>query len=192
MSNKDTLPVIAKEDKEVALRDSGLGAGSIIDQSVRNLTRDEMSTVRIKAAEKAVDIEAKARMQAIDQHEGARATRDHIDAFESLDKRGHLTSHKISSEIKTGAGKMNLESKSGATCFVATAAYQNSEHPDVVFLRYFRDSFLSKHHRGQQFVDWYWRTGPKLAVVVRKSRILRLVSLLSLRVFVRLLRFVVK
>jgi len=191
MSSKDNLPAVSKEDKQIALHDNGLRAGSIIDQSVRNLSAEEMSTLRMKAAEKAIDIEAKARMQAIDQHEGERATRDHIEAFDRLDKRGHLTSHKISSEIKTGAGKMNLESKSGATCFVATATYQNPEHPDVIFLRHFRDSFLSKHHLGQQFVGWYWKTGPKLAVIVRKSSVLRLVSLLSLRVLVRLLRVVV-
>lgn len=108
MSSKNNLPAVSEEGKQLALHDNGLRAGSIIDQSVRNLTPEEMSTLRMKAAEKAIDIESKARLQAIDQYEGERATRDHIEAFDRLDKGGHLTSHKVSSEIKTGAGQMKL------------------------------------------------------------------------------------
>ena len=87
---------------------------------------------------------------------------------------------------------MTIESKSGATCFVASAAYQNPNHVDVIFLRGFRDDILAKHLLGRRFVSWYWRVGPRLATVVEKSAGLKLVARLSLGSVVSFLRLFYK
>lgn len=55
------------------------------------------------------------------------------------------------------------------TCFVATVAYQDPWHPDVKWLRGFRDETLVRWRAGRAFVDFYWRFGPSLARQVRKS-----------------------
>lgn len=49
------------------------------------------------------------------------------------------------------------------TCFIATAAYADPTHPDVQFLREFRDQWLVKRIWGRLFVQIYWRVGPPAA-----------------------------
>lgn len=57
------------------------------------------------------------------------------------------------------------DAASGAdlTCFVATAAYQDPRHPDVVWLRKFRDEWLRNYAPGRAFIAFYWKAGPVLA-----------------------------
>jgi hypothetical protein len=97
---------------------------------------------------------------------------------------GKSTRQSVTSEIKTGAGNMRIESKSGATCFVATASYMDPAHPDVVFLRSFRDNFLVNYKVGVKFINWYWIYGPKLAAFVSKRELIRKFSKFCLQIIV--------
>lgn len=173
MEKNNNLPATLDKSRSVSLHDNGLQAGSLIEQSIKRLTPEQISTIGVKAAEKAIELEAKRRSQEMDQYHGERAISDHLDAFNMRDKAGKLTSHKVKSEINTGAGKMQLESKSGPTCFVATATYNDLNHPNVTYLRHFRDTILSKSQYGRSFISWYWRVGPKLASHVESGIILK-------------------
>lgn len=62
--------------------------------------------------------------------------------------------------------------KSGG-CFVATAAMGNYNHPIVIDLREFRDTWLLRRTWGIQFTEWYYLKGPHLASFIEKSKILR-------------------
>jgi hypothetical protein len=126
-----------------------------------------------KAGEEALRLEVKNREQNMDYVVGKKAIEDHIDTFNMLDKSGKMTRQSVTSDIKTGAGNMRIESKSGATCFVASVAYDDPNHPDVMFLRSFRDNVLSQSAYGQSFTAWYWKHGPELAKFVGKSAVLR-------------------
>lgn len=55
------------------------------------------------------------------------------------------------------------------TCFVATAAYRDPFHPDVVFLRAFRDEWLVNRAWGRVFIKLYWQIGPRLARPVQRN-----------------------
>lgn len=66
--------------------------------------------------------------------------------------------------------EQNPEDASGGACFVATAAYGNRMHPDVVALRHFRDRHLVRFHAGRAFVRTYWIVGPRLAKVTRPEQ----------------------
>lgn len=55
------------------------------------------------------------------------------------------------------------------TCFIATAAYADPWHPDVRFLRRFRDTWLVQRAWGRAFIWLYWQLGPRLAVPVRRN-----------------------
>ncbi|WP_374301984.1 CFI-box-CTERM domain-containing protein [Paracoccus sp. (in: a-proteobacteria)] len=57
-------------------------------------------------------------------------------------------------------------SHAGGSCFVATAAYGDPWHPDVVALRAFRDTHLVRYKMGRRFIRFYWQVGPKLARVI--------------------------
>lgn len=67
-------------------------------------------------------------------------------------------------------------SKSGATCFVASVAYDDPNHLDVMFLRNFRDTTLVNSSSGRAFIRWYWIWGPKLAKGVAKRPALKNIS----------------
>ena len=58
----------------------------------------------------------------------------------------------------------------GGACFVATAAYGDPAHPDVVALRSLRDDVLVRHPAGRAFVHAYRTAGPMLAPLVAPDR----------------------
>ncbi|MCC5986161.1 MAG: hypothetical protein JJT95_00670 [Pararhodobacter sp.] len=81
------------------------------------------------------------------------------------------------------------EQSSGAgTCFVATAAYRDPWHPDVKYLRAFRDQWLAHRAWGRAFIAFYWRVGPKLAAPVRSNPWLALASKTLISGIVRVLQ----
>jgi hypothetical protein len=62
------------------------------------------------------------------------------------------------------------QTDAGSGCFVATAAYGNRLHPDVVALRRFRDEILVRSALGRGFVGVYAVVGPILARLVSPRR----------------------
>jgi hypothetical protein len=61
----------------------------------------------------------------------------------------------------------NLESTGG--CFVATAAYSSSSHPDLDTFRKFRDRTLLTNPFGRLFLSLYYQIGPVFAQYVNRS-----------------------
>ena len=60
---------------------------------------------------------------------------------------------------------LNINSRlnqSNSGCYIATMAYGNYDHPQVVILRHFRDMFLSQRQWGRWFITYYYRYSPKL------------------------------
>ena len=171
MSNANKYPTTLHRDEgSVQLHDGGSGrVGALIDNALANLTTDQAHTLAAKAADAALKLEVKAREQNLDYVAGKKALEDH---------------HTIETVTKTGAGTMRVESKAGATCFVATATYGGIDHPNVHFLRKFRDDCLMQTPAGRSFVGWYWREGPRLARWVGGSETLKRVSRCGLSVLV--------
>lgn len=188
MSDEKNLPVEAESHNLVQLHDNGLRSGSLIEQSLSRLNEQQAQNLMVKAADEALRLETKNREQNMDYVVGKKTAEDHIDTFNMLEKSGKMTRQKVTSDIKTGAGKMYIESKSGATCFVASVAYDDPNHPDVMFLRGFRDNVLNKSKNGQAFIAWYWRHGPTLAKIVGKSEALRKGAKLAISGIVKLLK----
>lgn len=187
MSEDKKLPKTIGSN-QVQLHDSGLRAGSLVEQALRELNPEQASNLRAKAGEEALRLEVKSREQNMDYGIGRQVTMDHIDTFRMLDKSGKLTRQSVVTDIKTGAGNMRIESKSGATCFVASVAYDDPNHPDVMYLRFFRDEALSKNELGRVFISWYWSYGPKLANIVGHSKILKTIARLHITGIVVLIK----
>lgn len=145
-----------------------------------------------KAADEALRLEVKTRELHIDYVAGKKTIEDHVYTFAMLEKQGKLTRQKVVSEVKTGAGNMRIESKSGATCFVATATYGDADHPNVRFLRAFRDDCLVRTSIGRTFIGWYWVIGPKLASQVCKYSLLRSLSHASISLLVIVIKLFTK
>lgn len=187
MAEKEGAPAKG-ESRAVQLHDNGLKAGSLIEQSLNNLTPEQQRALMNKAGEEALRLEVKRAEQHIEYEGGKKALEDHIDAHNMLNKDGKLTRHALKSEINTGAGKMTVESKTGAVCFVATTVYGYPQHPDVESLRQFRDRILTKSARGQRFIEWYWRNGPSLSDWLRHHAWARPIVRLCLVIVTRLIR----
>ncbi len=64
--------------------------------------------------------------------------------------------------------------KSG--CFVATACYDDYDHPTVVELRRFRDEYLEASRAGRAFVRWYYNWSPAFARLVTSSSALTVLA----------------
>jgi len=188
MSDEKKFPIKAQSRNAVQLHDNGLRAGSLVELSLSRLDTRQVRNLMAKAGEEALRLEVKNREQNMDYVVGKKVIEDHIDTFNMLDKSGKMTRQSVTSDIKTGAGNMRIESKSGATCFVASVAYDDPNHPDVMFLRGFRDDVLSKSAKGQAFIAWYWKNGPKLARIVGKSSVLRNGARLAISGIVKLLK----
>lgn len=174
MDDDKSLPSTSSGNNgAVQLHNNGLKAGSIIDSALSRLNNDQVQNLVAKAGDEALRLEVKHREQNMDYIAGKRDIDNHIDAFKMLDKNGKFTRNKVETDVKTGAGSMKITSKSGATCFVASVAYGDTDHPDVILLRGFRDNVLIHHDIGRSFISWYWRNGPKLADAIGWSRTLR-------------------
>lgn len=176
MSDGRNLSTRSQNSNFIQLHDQGLNAGSLIDQSLSRLNKEQVQNLVAKAGEEALRLEVKHREQNMDYVVGKKAVEDHIDTFNMLEKGGKTTRQTVVSDIKTGAGNMRIESKSGATCFVASVAYDDPNHPDVMHLRHYRDTVLINSNFGKNFIACYWRIGPKIARIVKRSKLLKEVS----------------
>ena len=78
-------------------------------------------------------------------------------------------------------------SSGGSSCFVATAVFRSADCFEVIQLRDFRDSVLTKHPMGCKFIRWYYRNGPTLAECVNRHPLVQPVCRLLLTLFVRLI-----
>lgn len=176
MSDDKKLPSRITGETRNALQNTGTNSDRLIDLAAQNLTEDELKAIRSKALDEKLRLEVSAIEREQKYDIGRRNAQDHIDAFAMLEKGGRLTSNKLKSEIDTGSGKMTIESKSGATCFVASAAYDDPNHPDVMYLRRFRDTVLAQNSAGRTFISLYWKVGPTLAVPVKRNATLRSIA----------------
>jgi hypothetical protein len=87
---------------------------------------------------------------------------------------GHKFEQWIKSPVALGVVETSRHYKSA--CFIATAAYQDPDHPMVQQLRFVLDEILSRSRPGRGFTAWYYRNGPRLASVVRPRPALRLTA----------------
>jgi len=63
----------------------------------------------------------------------------------------------------------SLKTKSSGGCFIATAAYSTSTHPDLDTFRNFRDQKLLTNPVGQGLVSLYYKIGPSIAKYLKKQ-----------------------
>ena len=76
---------------------------------------------------------------------------------------GDLSSLSNTTKVKT--------TKKSGSCFVATAVYEDYDHPQVIRLRAFRDHFLSDSALGRILIRIYYVVGPYLAILPTRSRV---------------------
>jgi hypothetical protein len=68
----------------------------------------------------------------------------------------------------------------GGHCFVATAAFGDYDHPQVVLLRAFRDRVLAESAIGRSVIAFYYQASPPLAAWIARSDLRRSIAQLLL------------
>lgn len=69
-----------------------------------------------------------------------------------------------------------IEKKQADNCFIVTATMGDFHHPNVTYLRIFRDDWILKKSWGEQFVRNYYRIGPKYARLIKRRIFLRRIA----------------
>lgn len=148
----------------------------LIAQKYNSLPENMQIELAKKAAETKLGLERQMVEDSM-KHRNAQMNVDmHIQAVHEMNRtRNSKGSDKVTSDIKTTTGNMHIESKSGY-CYVATATYDNINHPNVILLRDFRDRYLCKMWFGRIFIQVYYTIGKYLAFFPSHSRYVKQMS----------------
>jgi hypothetical protein len=86
--------------------------------------------------------------------------------------------------INTGGGG----SGGGSGCYIATMAYGNYDHPQVLILRKFRDNVLDKSVFGKWFIKTYYHYSPKLVEKLKNKNAINAIIRKTLNQFIKLIK----
>lgn len=65
---------------------------------------------------------------------------------------------------------INSQLNPSGGCYIATMAYGDYDHPQVMVLRQFRDSYLSNRGWGRKFINFYYANSPHWVEVLKSHR----------------------
>lgn len=77
---------------------------------------------------------------------------------------------------KSEASETSTPRPSKGGCFIATACYDDYDHPVVMELRQFRDTCLETSFAGRAFVRWYYAWSPPFANFIGRSTLLKILA----------------
>jgi hypothetical protein len=129
----------------------------------------------------------------------------------------HVSSHEINAMAAIGALEMNAELRKryneqkqalqrlyqppqgtgkpggiggggGGGCYIATMAYGDYDHPQVLILRNFRDNILNKSASGRLFIKIYYKYSPRLVEILKNHRTINTIIRKTLDQFIKLIR----
>jgi hypothetical protein len=73
-------------------------------------------------------------------------------------------------------------------CFIATMAYGDYDHPQVMILRKFRDNTLDKSVLGRWFIKSYYHYSPKLVERLKNKKTLKSIIRKALNQFIKFIK----
>ena len=78
--------------------------------------------------------------------------------------------------------------KESSGCYIATMAYADYDHPQVIILRTFRDDVLDKSILGKIFIKIYYKYSPKLVEKLNGKKVVNSFIRKSLNQFIKLIK----
>ncbi len=93
-------------------------------------------------------------------------------------------------QAKSTAKKVGstISSATDSGCYIATMAYGNFDHPQVLKLREFRDVFLSKYYFGQKFITFYYKHSPSMVEKLKNQKFINALIRKILNLFIKIIR----
>lgn len=143
----------------------------LMTEALKRMTPEKQAEVLGKAADEALRLQVKGAENKMDldiltekMEQANRFAKDHA--------VNPTVQAKLEAEHRSKQGDtritINTKPEMKKFCFLATACFENIEHPTVEKLRQFRDNVLAKHAAGRAFISWYYRHGPSLAAGVKR------------------------
>jgi hypothetical protein len=103
---------------------------------------------------------------------------------ESRDGLSHLRS-----QLSQISGSSRPTSTPGGNgCYIATMAYGDYDHPQVLVLRQFRDNVLAKSAAGRHFIRIYYALSPKLVQLLKNYKAINTLIRITLNQFIKIIR----
>jgi len=133
--------------------------------------------------EKKIETEAQMANDALKTQNANNDFDRHIAAVNSFSYGNRRGVDHVQTNIDTPAGHMKLDSHS-SRCYVATATYENINHPNVIILRDYRDRYLRKSFFGRGFIIAYYSVGKYLAFFPKHFKLIRELSKKAIGKFV--------
>jgi len=90
--------------------------------------------------------------------------------------------------VNTGGGRSSGGSSGSSGCYIATMAYGDYDHPQVIILRQFRDEVLDKSTFGKWFIRTYYHYSPKLVEILKNQRTVNSIIRKALNQFIKLIK----
>jgi hypothetical protein len=90
--------------------------------------------------------------------------------------------------VNTGGGRSSGGSSGSSGCYIATMAYGDYDHPQVMILRQFRDEVLDKSAFGKWFIKTYYHYSPKLVERLKNQRTVNSIIRKALNQFIKLIK----
>ncbi len=89
---------------------------------------------------------------------------------------------------KRKPGKINGGNNSSGKCYIATMAYGDYDHPQVLVLRQFRDNILKKTNYGRWLIKSYYHYSPKLVEKLHNKKNTNRIIRAILNQFIKLIK----
>jgi len=71
---------------------------------------------------------------------------------------------------KSTLNNINSQLNPSDGCYIATMAYGDYDHPQVMVLRQFRDLYLSNRGWGRKFINFYYANSPHWVEVLKNHK----------------------
>jgi hypothetical protein len=101
------------------------------------------------------------------------------------------------SNLKTQLAAVNTGGRTGGSgggsggssgCYIATMAYGDYDHPQVMILRQFRDEVLDKSAFGKWFIKKYYHYSPRLVERLKNQRTINIIIRKALNQFIKIIK----
>ena len=116
-----------------------------------------------------------------------------MESMESLDmvnslRQSFQNNKEILQKIYLSIGRTIRPPKKSSGCYIATMAYGDYDHPQVIILRTFRDNVLDKSIFGKIFIKIYYKYSPKLVEKLNDKKAVNSFIRKSLNQFIKLIK----
>jgi predicted amino acid dehydrogenase len=109
-----------------------------------------------------------------------------FDATASTTEKFGRSAGELAGKVRSGTSSGGSSGSSG--CYIATMAYGDYDHPQVMILRQFRDEVLDKSAFGKWFIKTYYHYSPRLVERLKNQRTVNIIIRKALNQFINLIK----